>query len=185
MNLFEKILLYILSFIFSPIGIITWIISLFSKDPEKKQVGRICLYIALISFILLAGLGIVSFFTMTNHYYTIVTERMIILGEHPISKELRYIRICLVVLVIVLLFFNGERVTEISTNHDSIENVSTSNMTQIAENTFAIQEYNPSLSSERTVKIFNYNPDTNQLTLVKEFSTNDPESYTYQLNKSE
>ncbi len=47
--------------------------------------------------------------------------------------------------VIVLLFFNGERVTEISTNHDSIENVSTSNMTQIAENTFAIQEYNPSL----------------------------------------
>ena len=66
MNLFEKILLYILSFIFSPIGIITWIISLFSKDPEKKQVGRICLYIALISFILLAGLSILSFFTMTT-----------------------------------------------------------------------------------------------------------------------
>ncbi|MED0959730.1 hypothetical protein [Bacillus paramycoides] len=65
MNLFEKILLYILSFIFSPIGIITWIISLFSKDSEKKKVGRICLYIALISFILLAGLGILSFFTMT------------------------------------------------------------------------------------------------------------------------
>lgn len=58
-------------------------------------------------------------------------------------------------------------------------------MTQIAENTFAIQEYNPSLSSERTVKIFKYNPDTNHLTLVKEFSTNDTESYTYQLNKSE
>ncbi|AMR03760.1 MULTISPECIES: hypothetical protein [Bacillus cereus group] len=65
MNLFEKILLYILSFIFFPIGIITWIISLFSKDP-KKQVGRICLYIALISFILLAGLGIITFFTMTT-----------------------------------------------------------------------------------------------------------------------
>ena len=60
MNLFEKVLLYILSFIFSPIGIITWIISLFSKDPEK-QVGRICLYIALISFILWAGLGIITF----------------------------------------------------------------------------------------------------------------------------
>lgn len=110
---------------------------------------------------------------------------MIILGEHPISKELRYIRICLVVLVIVLLFFNGERVVEIPTNHDAVENVSTSNMTQIAENTFAIQEYNPSLSSERTLKIFKYNPDTNQLTLVKEFSTNDTDSYTYQLNKSE
>ncbi|HDR8362103.1 TPA: hypothetical protein QC250_000991 [Bacillus cereus] len=68
MNLFKKILLYILSFIFSPIGIITWIISLFSKDPEKKQVGHICLclYIALISFILLAGLGIITFFTMTT-----------------------------------------------------------------------------------------------------------------------
>jgi len=66
MNLFEKILLYILSFIFSPIGIITWIISLFSKDPEKRQVGRICLYIASISFILLAGLGVLSFFTTTT-----------------------------------------------------------------------------------------------------------------------
>ncbi|WP_395760744.1 YmzC family protein [Bacillus sp. 3G2] len=110
---------------------------------------------------------------------------MIILGEHPISKELRHIRICLVVLVIVLLFFNSKKVVEISTNHDSTENVSTSNMTQIAENTFAIQEYNPSLSSEHTVKIFKYNPDTNQLTLVKEFDANDTESYTYQLNTSE
>ncbi|MFD6507928.1 YmzC family protein [Bacillus sp. NPDC060175] len=110
---------------------------------------------------------------------------MIVLGEHPISKELRYIRICLVILVIVLLFFNGGRVVEIYTNHDSIENVSTSNMTQIAENTFAIQEYNPSLSSEHTVKISKYNPDTNQLTLVKEFSTSDTESYTYQLNNTE
>ncbi|MDA2113960.1 YmzC family protein [Bacillus cereus group sp. MYBK95-2] len=110
---------------------------------------------------------------------------MTVLGEHPIYKELRYIRIYLVVLVIVLLFFNGKQVVEISTNHDSIENVSTSNMTQVAENTFAIQEYNPSLSSEHTVKIFKYNPDTNQLTLMKEFSTNDTESYTYQLNKNE
>ncbi|EJR65297.1 hypothetical protein IIO_01481 [Bacillus cereus VD115] len=66
MNLFEKVLLYILSFIFSPIWIITWIISLFSKNPEKKQVGRICLSIAFISFILLASLGILSFFTMTT-----------------------------------------------------------------------------------------------------------------------
>lgn len=52
-------------------------------------------------------------------------------------------------------------------------------MTQIAENTFAIQEYTPSLNSEHTVKIFKYNPDTNQLTLVKEFDANDTESYTY------
>lgn len=52
---------------------------------------------------------------------------MIVFGQLPISKELRYIRIYLVVLVIVLLFFNGERVIKISTNHDSIDNVSTSN----------------------------------------------------------
>ena len=110
---------------------------------------------------------------------------MIALGEHPVSKELRYIRICLVILVIVLLFFNGERIVEIPTNHDSMNNVSTSNMTQIVENTFAIQEYDPSLSSEHTIKIFKYNPDTNQLTLVKEFSANDTESYTYQLNNTE
>nr|WP_257207278.1 YmzC family protein [Bacillus thuringiensis] len=58
-------------------------------------------------------------------------------------------------------------------------------MTQIAENTFAIQEYNPSLSSEHTIKIFKYNPHTNQLTLVKEFSANDTESYTDQLNNTE
>ena len=47
-------------------------------------------------------------------------------------------------------------------------------MTQIAENTFAIQEYNPLLSSEHTIKIFKYNPDTNQLTLVKEVNSSDP-----------
>lgn len=58
-------------------------------------------------------------------------------------------------------------------------------MTQIAENTFAIQEYNPSRSSEHTIKIFKYNPDTNQLTLVKEVNSNNPDSYTYQLNETE
>ncbi|MDG1566671.1 YmzC family protein [Bacillus cereus] len=58
-------------------------------------------------------------------------------------------------------------------------------MTQIAENTFAIQEYNPLLSSENTIKIFKYNPDTNQLTLVKEVNSSDSNSYTYQLNETE
>ncbi|MDZ4620822.1 hypothetical protein P4H21_03395 [Bacillus cereus] len=58
-------------------------------------------------------------------------------------------------------------------------------MTQIAENTFAIQEYNPLLSSEHTIKIFKYNPYTNQLTLVKEVNSSDPNSYTYQLNENE
>ena len=44
-----------------------------------------------------------------HYYYRIAIERMIVLGEHPITKELRYIRICLVILVIVLLFFSSEK----------------------------------------------------------------------------
>ncbi|PEF03079.1 hypothetical protein COM97_29260 [Bacillus thuringiensis] len=61
MNSFEKITLYILSFLLYPIGIITWIISLFSNDFEKKKVGRICLYISLVSFVLFLILGIATF----------------------------------------------------------------------------------------------------------------------------
>ncbi|WHY27445.1 hypothetical protein [Bacillus wiedmannii] len=60
MNSFEKITLYILSFLLYPIGIITWIISLFSKDLEKKKVGRICLYVSLVSFFLFLILGITT-----------------------------------------------------------------------------------------------------------------------------
>ena len=60
MNSFEKITLYILSFLLYPIGIITWIISLFSNDLEKK-VGRICLYVSLVSFVLFLILGIATF----------------------------------------------------------------------------------------------------------------------------
>lgn len=63
MNSFEKITLYILSFLLYPIGIITWIISLFSNDLEKKKVGRICLYISLASFVLFLILGIATFLT--------------------------------------------------------------------------------------------------------------------------
>ncbi|MGE6537936.1 hypothetical protein [Bacillus luti] len=60
MNSFEKITLYILSFLLYPIGIITWIISLFSNDLEKKKVGLICLYISLVSFVLFVILGIAT-----------------------------------------------------------------------------------------------------------------------------
>ncbi|WP_433772450.1 hypothetical protein [Bacillus wiedmannii] len=66
MNSFEKILLYILSFLLYPIGIITWVISLFSKEPEKKKVGRICLCVSLVSFILFVILAIVTFYMTTT-----------------------------------------------------------------------------------------------------------------------
>ncbi|WP_459500111.1 YmzC family protein [Bacillus sp. C1] len=108
------------------------------------------------------------------------------MGEHPISKELRYMRICLVILILVLIFFNKERVIEVSTNHDPPRvDIPTSNMTQIAENTFALQEHNPATDDRHTIKIFKYNPDTNKITLVKEFNTENPKSYEYQLNKAE
>ncbi|PGB02109.1 hypothetical protein [Bacillus toyonensis] len=66
MNSFEKTVLYILSFLLYPIGIITWVISLFSKDLEKKKVGRICLYISLVSFVLFLILGIATFLMTTT-----------------------------------------------------------------------------------------------------------------------
>lgn len=40
-------------------------------------------------------------------------------GEHLISKELRYMRICFVILIIILIFFDRGKVVEVSTNHDS------------------------------------------------------------------
>ncbi|PED06868.1 hypothetical protein [Bacillus pseudomycoides] len=63
---FEKAILYIFSFIFYPIGIVVWIISLFSKDSERRKIGRICIYIALVSFILFTTLGIISFYSITT-----------------------------------------------------------------------------------------------------------------------
>ncbi|MBO1581027.1 YmzC family protein [Bacillus sp. XF8] len=108
------------------------------------------------------------------------------MGEHPISKELRYMRICFVILLVVLIFFNKERVIEVSTNHDSSSgNLPTSNMTQIAENTFALQENDPESGDRHTIKIFKYDSDTNKITLVKEFNTENSSTYEYQLNKPE
>ncbi|MEN1934125.1 YmzC family protein [Paenibacillus sp. 102] len=108
------------------------------------------------------------------------------MGEHPISKELRYMRICFVILLVVLIFFNKERVIEVSTNHDSSPvDISTSTMTQIAENTFVLQESNPDSGDRHTIKIFKYDPGTNKIILVKEFNTENPSTYEYQLNKVE
>ncbi|MEH7458781.1 hypothetical protein V7183_16580 [Bacillus sp. JJ1127] len=63
---FEKAILYIFSFIFYPIGIIVWIISLFSKDPERRKIDRICIYTALVSFILFTTLCIINFYSITT-----------------------------------------------------------------------------------------------------------------------
>ncbi|WJE55252.1 hypothetical protein QRE66_16980 [Bacillus cereus] len=59
-------MLYIFSFIFYSIGIIAWIISLFSKDPERRKIGRVCIYTALISFILFTTFDIISFYPITT-----------------------------------------------------------------------------------------------------------------------
>ncbi|MEN1934124.1 hypothetical protein AAIE21_00625 [Paenibacillus sp. 102] len=66
MHSFEKAILYTFSFIFFPVGIITWIISLFSKDPERRKAGRVCIYTALVSFIAFTTLGIISFYSITT-----------------------------------------------------------------------------------------------------------------------
>ncbi|MEY8349454.1 hypothetical protein AALF16_14295 [Bacillus cereus] len=66
MHSLEKAILYIFSFLFYPIGIIAWIISLFSKNPEKRKIGRVCVYTALISFVIFTTLGIITFYSMTT-----------------------------------------------------------------------------------------------------------------------
>lgn len=66
MHPLKKAILYIFSFIFYPIGIIAWVISLFSKDPEKRKTGRVCVYTALISFVIFTTLGIITFYSTTT-----------------------------------------------------------------------------------------------------------------------
>ena len=65
MNLFEKYF-YIFLVLYFPQSELSHGLSHYLVKILKKQVGRICLYIALISFILWAGLGIITFFTMTT-----------------------------------------------------------------------------------------------------------------------
>lgn len=108
------------------------------------------------------------------------------MNEHPLAKELRFMCICFVMLIIVMLFFNEGKVVEVSSTHGSSPiDLQTSIMTQIGENTFAIQNNDPTNGDRYAVKIFKYNPETNTVTLVKEFNTEDPSSFEYQLNKAE
>ncbi|WP_242236793.1 YmzC family protein [Bacillus cereus group sp. BfR-BA-01316] len=83
--------------------------------------------------------------------------------EHPVARELRYIRVCLIILIIVVAFWDREKVVEI-TDHGNDSTPNISNMTQIGENTFADKD------NFGQIKIFKFNPDTNDISLIKEFN---------------
>ncbi|PEF68578.1 hypothetical protein COE65_17775 [Bacillus sp. AFS051223] len=82
--------------------------------------------------------------------------------ENTVSRELRNIRICLIILIIVIAFWDREKIVQI-TDHGGDPTLKISNMTQISENTFVTKdEYDQ-------IKIFKFNPDTNEIKLIKEF----------------
>lgn len=60
MNLFKKYF-YIFLVLYFPQSELSHGLSHYLVKIAEKTVGHICLYIALISFILLAGLGIITF----------------------------------------------------------------------------------------------------------------------------
>ncbi|PEX82153.1 YmzC family protein [Bacillus cereus] len=86
--------------------------------------------------------------------------------ENTTTRELRNIRVCLIILIIVIAFWDRERVVEIN-DHGSNSTPNISNMTQISENTFAYKD------DFGQIKIFKFDPDTNNITLVKEFNADE------------
>ncbi|MCU5471334.1 YmzC family protein [Bacillus paranthracis] len=91
--------------------------------------------------------------------------------EHPVARELRNIRICLIILIIVIAFLDREKTVQI-TDHGGDPTLKVSNMTQISENTFVTKdEYNQ-------IKIFKFDPNTNEIKLIKEFYANEYELHT-------
>ncbi|HHK5552219.1 hypothetical protein COL11_08345 [Bacillus anthracis] len=86
--------------------------------------------------------------------------------EHPLARELRNIRICLIILIIVIAFWDREKTVEI-TDHGSDSSLNISNMTQVGDNTFAYKD------ESNQIKIFKFNPDTNEIKLIKEFYANE------------
>ncbi|HDR7640261.1 YmzC family protein [Bacillus wiedmannii] len=86
--------------------------------------------------------------------------------ENTVSRELRNIRICLIILIIFIAFWDREKPVEI-TNHGSDPIVNTSNMTPVGDNTFAYKD------ESNQIKIFKFNPDTNEIKLIKEFYANE------------
>ncbi|GAB6419399.1 YmzC family protein [Bacillus luti] len=89
--------------------------------------------------------------------------------EHPVAKELRFIRVCLIILIIVIACWDRKSIVEISDNgSNSTPNIS--NMTQISENTFAHKD------DFGQIKIFKFNPDTNDISLIKQFNADEYDS---------
>ncbi|WP_439020398.1 YmzC family protein [Bacillus thuringiensis] len=86
--------------------------------------------------------------------------------EHPVAKELRFIRVCLIILIIVIAFWDRKSVVEIS-DHGSDPILNTSNMTQVGDNTFAYKD------ESNQIRIFKFDPDTNEIKLIKEFYANE------------
>lgn len=66
MRKFEKGIVYFFSFVFFPIGLIVWIVSLFNQDRQFKSVGRTALYIAAASFSILLLIQVLSFVLYTK-----------------------------------------------------------------------------------------------------------------------
>ena len=109
--------------------------------------------------------------------------------EQTIAKELRLIRICLIILIITTLFSGGVKMIKTSSDQQDVspinnEEFDNSNMTQIGENTFVVRNTDPNSGGYNTVKIFTYNPKTNKITQVKEFNFENSYKYGYQLNRS-
>lgn len=86
--------------------------------------------------------------------------------ENTVSRELRNIRICLILLIIVIAFWDREKSVEI-TDHGSDPILNTSNMTQVGDNTFAYKD------ESNQIRIFKFDPDTNEIKLIKEFYANE------------
>ncbi|MDR2995254.1 YmzC family protein [Bacillus cereus] len=82
--------------------------------------------------------------------------------ENSVTRELRNIRVCLIILIIVIALWDREKTVEI-TDHGSDPILNTNNMTQVGENTFAYKD------ESNQIKIFKFNPDTNEIKLIKEF----------------
>ncbi|TXR99332.1 hypothetical protein DN390_14155 [Bacillus sp. SH7-1] len=82
--------------------------------------------------------------------------------ENTVTRELRNIRVCLIILIIVIAFWDREKPVEI-TDHGSDPILNTSNMTQVGDNTFAYKD------ESNKIKIFKFDPDTNEIKLIKEF----------------
>ncbi|TKI56554.1 hypothetical protein E8L90_14365 [Brevibacillus antibioticus] len=66
MKKFEKGIIYFFSFIFFPIGLIVWIVSLFNQNQQFKSVGRTALYFAATSFCIQILRGVLNFVLYTN-----------------------------------------------------------------------------------------------------------------------